>query len=307
MLRDFKTLLDRVKGSGGPMRVALVEAQDEHALEAVLLAAEAGIVVPILVGDEGKIRAAVEKLGRSASGLSFAAASSEAASAWMGVELVRDGDADFLMKGKLQTADLLKAVVAKEGGLRTGSVMSHVAVFEVPAYHKLLALSDSGMVTYPDLEQKKAIIENAVGVLRRLGYDLPKVAVLAAVETLNPKMPETVDAAELKRMNAEGSLAGCVVEGPISFDLAVSAESAGIKGYSSPVAGDADLLVVPTIVAGNVLGKCLTYMAGAKMAGIVVGAKAPIVLTSRGASADEKHLSLLMAAAYSRAPKESAP
>jgi phosphate butyryltransferase len=212
------------------------------------------------------------------------------------VALVNENKADFIMKGKIQTADLLRAVVNKEKGLRTGRVMSHFVFDEVPSYHKLIVTTDGGMMTYPDLNQKKQIIENAVDVLRAMGYDKPKVAVLAAVEKVNPKMPESVDADMLKKMNQEGKIKNCIVEGPISYDLAISKKCAEIKGFKSPVAGDADILIVPNITAGNILGKCLICSAEGKMAGFIVGAKVPIGLTSRGSSAEEKYLSLVLSA-----------
>ena len=183
------------------------------------------------------------------------------------VALVRAGEADFLMKGKLDTSVLLKAVVNKETGLGKGGVMSHFTAFEIPTYHKLLMPVDGGMVTYPTLEQKKAIIENTVGALRAMGYDCPKVGVLACVEKLNPKMPETVEGDALKQMNQRGELTGCVVEGPISYDCAVSREIAAFKGFESPCAGDCDVLVAPNIHAGNIMGKMLTVTCKAKMAG----------------------------------------
>ncbi|MBP2651655.1 MAG: phosphate butyryltransferase [Firmicutes bacterium] len=201
------------------------------------------------------------------------------------------------MKGKIQTADLLKAVVNKEKGLRTGSVMSHVVLHEIPTYHKLLVITDGGMMMYPNLAEKKQIIENAVNSLLSLGYDKPKVAVLAAVENVNPKMPEAVDAGLLKEMNQKGEIKNCIVEGPISYDLAMSKDAAKIKGYESPVTEDADILMVPNITVGNIMGKALVYSAGAKIAGFIVGAKVPIVLTSRGSSAEEKYLSLVLSAA----------
>lgn len=200
------------------------------------------------------------------------------------------------MKGKLQTADLLKAVVDKEKGLRTGNVISHVAILEIPAYRKLIAVTDGGMVMYPNLDEKKQILENSVNVFLAMGYECPKVAVLCAVETVNPKMPETVDADTLKNMNRDGEIKDCMVEGPISLDLTFNKESAEIKGYSSPVTGDADILLVPNITTGNIMSKALIEMAGATMAGMVVGAKVPIVLTSRGASSEEKYLSLVLSA-----------
>jgi phosphate butyryltransferase len=212
------------------------------------------------------------------------------------VELIHENKADFIMKGKLQTADLLKAVVDKEKGLRTGNVISHVAILEIPAYRKLIAVTDGGMVMYPNLDEKKQILENSVNVFLAMGYECPKVAVLCAVETVNPKMPETVDADTLKNMNRDGEIKDCMVEGPISLDLTFNKESAEIKGYSSPVTGDADILLVPNITTGNIMSKALIEMAGATMAGMVVGAKVPIVLTSRGASSEEKYLSLVLSA-----------
>ena len=175
--------------------------------------------------------------------------------------------------------------------------MSHFVINEIPNYHKLLVTTDGGMLMYPDLEQKKHIIENAVDTLISLGYDKPKVAVLAAVERVNPKMPETVDAAKLKEMNQSGAIINCIIDGPLSYDITMNKESAKIKGVDSQVCGDADILIVPNITTGNILGKCLVYSAGAKMAGFIVGAKVPIVLTSRGSSSEEKYLSLVLCAA----------
>ena len=297
ILRNFQELLERTRVSGTRKRVAVVEADDEHTLQAVFRARDDGLVEPLLVGDAVRIRSTLEDLGLSVPADGIVPADDAAASARRGVELVRGGVAQFLMKGRLQTSDLLTAVVDKTRGLRTGNVISHIALYSVPRYHKLLVDTDGGMVMYPDLAQKKAIIENAVGLLHTLGYESPKVAVLAAVEHLNEKMPETVDAAALKTMGVEGGIAGCIVEGPISYDLATDAAVVEIKGYQSPVAGDADILVVPNITTGNVLGKCLACTAGAEMAGIVVGADAPIILTSRGSSSNEKYFSIVLAAA----------
>lgn len=201
------------------------------------------------------------------------------------------------MKGFLDTSVILKAVVNKEKGLGKGGVMSHFTMFEVPNYHKILAAVDGGMVTYPTLDQKKAIIENTVSVLKSYGYENPKVGVLACVEKVNPKMPETVEADAIAKMNADGEISGCVVEGPISYDCAMSVEVAKTKRYEGQVAGNVDILVAPNIHAGNIMGKMLTITCQAKMAGFIVGAKCPIVLTSRGSSAEEKYLSIVMSAA----------
>jgi phosphate butyryltransferase len=203
------------------------------------------------------------------------------------------------MKGKLETDEMLKPVVNKESGIGTGRLMSLFVIFESPYYHKLLVVTDGGMVTYPTLEQKKAIIENTVGTLEALGYENPKIAVLAAVEKLNPKMPETVDADALYRMNLEGGIKGCIVAGPVSLDLSLDPEAAAIQGYRSPVAGDADVIIGPNIHTGNALGKSITVLGGGRMAGIVVGARVPVIVTSRGSSSEEKYLSLALAAAVS--------
>jgi phosphate butyryltransferase len=300
-MRNFHELVERARASGRRMRVAVVGADDEHTLQAVFRGSDDGIVEPILVGGLAGIRSTLDRLGLELPAENLVHAEGAVAAARRGVELVRSGCAQFLMKGKLQTAELLAAAVDRENGLRTGLIISHIALYSIPRYHKLLVDTDGGMVMYPDLAQKKAITENAVSLLRALGYECPKVAVLAAVETRNEKMPETVDAAALRAMNAEGSLSGCIVEGPISYDLATDPEAVRIKGYDSPVGGDADILVVPNIITGNVLGKCLTCSAGAAMAGIVVGARAPIIVTSRGSSSEEKYYSIVLAAAATAA------
>jgi phosphate butyryltransferase len=299
VIKNFDELIKKVQSFEGKKKVAVAAAHDEHAMEAVFHAAENNIVEPVFIGYKEKIKEIAAKLGKTVSDDSIIETADDIEAAAKAVELARNGQVDFIMKGKLQTADLLRAVVDKEKGLRTGKVMSHVSIQEVPSYHKLLITTDGGMMMYPDLEQKKKIIENAVEVLHSLGYENPKVAVLAAVETVNPKMPESVDAGKLKEMNQNGEINGCIVEGPISYDIAMNKESGEIKGFVSPVAGDPDILIVPNITCGNILGKCLVYSAGAKMAGFIVGAKVPIVLTSRGSSSEEKYLSLVLSAAAS--------
>lgn len=298
--KNFEELIASVKSCDNKKIVAVVAAQDEHTLEAVFRAKNDNIVEPILIGNKSKIKELVDKLEESIDDSSVIDAEDDVASATKAVELIHENKANFIMKGKLQTADLLKAVVNKEKGLRTGSVMSVFAIHEIPTYHKLLAIADGGMMMYPSLDEKKQIIENSVNTFISMGYEKPKVAVLAAVETVNPKMPEAVDADLLKKMNLAGEIKNCIIEGPISYDLAMHKESAEIKGYESTVTEDADILIVPNISAGNILSKSLIYSAGAKMAGFVVGAKVPIVLTSRGASAEEKYLSLVISAAAAK-------
>jgi phosphate butyryltransferase len=192
------------------------------------------------------------------------------------VDLIREGSADFLMKGILETSDLLRPVVKKENGLRTGRTMSHLAVFgDVPAYHKLLAMTDGGMLPYPDLDRKKEILINAVQAFGRLGYECPKAAVLCCKETYDEKMPEVVDAAALKAAAQRGEFGQCFVEGPVSYDIALDAEIARMKHFDCPHAGNFDILIVPDIHAGNILGKCFTVTCRATMAGIIVGSRVP--------------------------------
>ena len=295
-LKNFRELIAEVQRSDSKKRVAVAAAHDEHTLEAVFKAAKDKLVDPVLIGSKAEIAEILKKLNVKYDLDSVICTESDKEAAEKTVELINANKADFIMKGKLQTADLLKAVVDKEKGLRTGKVMSHVAILEVPAYHKLIAITDGGMMMYPNAEEKKQILENAVDVFLAMGYESPKVAVLAAVETVNPKMPEAVDADILKKMNQSGEIKNCIIEGPISVDLTFSKESAKIKGYNSPVTGEADILLVPNITTGNIMSKALIEMADATMAGMIVGAKVPIVLTSRGATSQEKYLSLVLSA-----------
>lgn len=295
-LKNFQELILKVQNNNSKKRVAVAAAHDEHTLEAVFRAAKDKLVEPVLIGNKEKITEIIKNLNVEYDLNSIISTENDKESAEKTVELINANKADFIMKGKLQTADLLKAVVDKEKGLRTGKVISHVAILEVPAYHKLIAITDGGMMMYPNAEEKKQILESAVDVFHAMGYECPKVAVLAAVETVNPKMPEAVDADILKKMNQSGEIKDCIVEGPISVDLTFNKESAEIKGYDSPVTGEADILLVPNITTGNIMSKALIEMANATMAGMIVGAKVPIVLTSRGATSQEKYLSLVLCA-----------
>ncbi len=297
IFKSFEELTAHAKAHVKSRRVVVAAAQDEHTLEAVMKVRAEGIVEPVLVGDKAKIEALLAKMSVSVPAEDLYDAPEFKDSAALAVQLVREGRAHFIMKGKLDTSDILRAVVNKETGLGQGRTMSHIAINEIPAYHKLLITTDGGMLLAPTLEQKKDIITNAVEALRALGYEDPKVGVLAAAEKVNPKSVDSTDAAALKEMWQNGELSGCTVEGPISFDLAMVKERAVTKGYESPCAGDCDVLVVPNITAGNILGKSLVEMAGAKMAGLVMGAKCPIVVTSRGSSSEEKYNALCLAAA----------
>lgn len=302
-LTSFNELIHLLKDSAKKRRMAVAVAGEAHTLEAAVKAANNGLVEPLFVGDKRKIEEALQEIKEMGYTLDphwqvYDVADPVLASE-RAVALVRCGQADFIMKGNVDTKVILKAVVNKEKGLGLGKLMSHFTIFEVPTYHKLLVIVDGGMVTYPTLEEKAEIIHNSVRILHKLGYKNPKVGVLACVEKINPKMPETVEADALKQMNENFTLTGCVVEGPISYDLAISKEAARLKGYESPVAGDVDILVVPNIHVGNALGKMLMWTARSRMAGFVVGAACPVVLTSRASSADEKYMSIVLSAAVS--------
>ncbi len=302
VLTSFAQLEEAVRGLKDPRRMAVAVAADAHTLEAALEARREGLVSPVLVGDRAKILSILADMGESVPDADIYDEPDETAACETAVALVREGAAGFLMKGKVDTKVILKAVVNKEHGLGVpGAIMSHVTLFEVPAYHKILVPVDGGMVTYPTLEQKKGIIENTVAVLHKLGYECPKVGVLACAEKPNPKLPETMDAQALAEMNRSGEITGCIVDGPISFDCAVDRSIAEFKGYKSPIAGDCDVLLAPNIHAGNIMGKMLVCFSGAKMAGFIAGARCPIVLTSRGSSAEEKRMSIVLAAAVSGA------
>lgn len=297
---NFDELIAKVKDEPIRKRMAVAVAGDEHTLDAVMHARKEGIIEPILVGDKEVILEIIDKMGETVPDKDIYDISGLSEACEKAVALVREGKADFLMKGKVDTGIILKAVVNKEHGLGNGGVMSHFTMFDIPTYHKILIPVDGGMVTYPTLQQKKSIINNTVETLRNMGYDCPKVGVLACVEKVNPKMPETIEARELQDMNACGEISNCIVEGPISYDCAIDKEIAMFKGLDSKIAGDVDILVAPNIHAGNIMGKMLACTCKAKLAGMIVGAKCPIVLTSRGSSAEEKYLSIVISAAAAK-------
>lgn len=296
-IKNFEELIRKIKKFKKPKKVVVVCAHDKHTLEAIAKAEKDGGVESILIGNKNKIKELLREIDFEKDDKSIIDSDSDIETACKAVEIIRENKAEFIMKGKIQTADLLKAVVDREKGLRTNRIMSHISFLEVPTYHKILAVSDGGMVISPRLEEKKQILENAVSIFLSLGYKNPKVAVLAAVEKTNDKMIESVDGEILKKLNQSGEIKNCLVEGPISYDLAMCMESAKIKGYRSPVAGDADILIVPNITVGNILAKSLVYSGRSKMAGFITGAMVPIVLTSRGATSEEKYLSLVLCAA----------
>ena len=296
VISSFSALKSRLQHLS-PREAVVAAAHDEHTLQAVFAARRDGLIRPILVGRRNEIRSIARSLGEELSPEQIVDAQDDLECAARSVALIREGKGDILIKGMLQTGTLLKAVVHRETGIRASQVMSHVAILDVPRYHKLLFITDGGMVVAPNLEQKGHILKNAVDFCRFLGYERPKAAALCAVETVNPAMPETGDALSLKEAGERGEFGPCIVEGPISLGLATDREAALVKGYHSPVAGDADILLVPAIAVGNVLGKALYGLAGGQMAGVVLGAAVPITINSRGATPEEKYYSILLCAA----------
>jgi phosphate butyryltransferase len=280
-------------------RLAVAVAHDEHCLEAICAVDKMGLVEAILVGNEKKIIELSTRLKLDVSGMKIHHEEVDANAVKIAVRLVREKQADILMKGNVPTATFLRGVLDKEAGLRKGDVLSHFALFEVPTYHKLLGLSDAAMIPAPDFKTKVALINNAVEFMNKLGYAKPKVAILAAVEMVNESMPATLEAAMLSKMNQRGQIKNCIIDGPLAYDNAVSMASAIHKGIVSDVAGDADLLIVPDIEAGNILYKAFGFSANAKLAAVVLGAAAPIVLTSRSDTEESKQASIVMAAAIS--------
>ena len=263
---------------------AVVHACEETALAGAMEAGEQGLIEPILVGPADKIQEIAQKSRIDLGKTRIVDAPHSHASAAKAVELVRKGEAELLMKGSLHTDELLGAVVARETGLRTGRRISHVFIMDVPTYHKVLVVTDAAINIAPTLEDKVDIVGNAIDLARSLGVEKPKVAVLCAVETVNSKMPATLDAAALCKMADRGQITGGIIDGPLAFDNAISKEAARIKGIQSEVAGDPDILLAPDLEAGNMLAKQLSFLANADSAGLVLGAKVPIILTSRADS-----------------------
>lgn len=275
--------------SKSPKVMVVPSAEDKTALMASYKAVEENIVNAILIGNKEKIINLCNEYKIDSNLFNIKDAKAEE-TAWIAVELIREKKAHLILKGFMQTATLMKAVLDSEKGLRTGRLLSDVIFTEDPASDKphLVGLTDGGLNILPGLKEKKEIIENAVFVMHKLGNPMPKIAVMAAIEVVNPAMPATVDAAELKKMNKEGIITGCIVDGPLALDIAVSKDAAAKKGIESEVAGNADILVVPNIEAGNLLGKAFTYYAKKPVGHVIVGAKAPILIPSRNESDEDK-------------------
>jgi len=281
-------------------KLVLAAAQDQHSLVAVIRAWKDDIIEPIFIGDKEEIQNLCAENGFDITGLRIIHEPEIDKAVEMAVRMLNSKQGDILMKGKVGTSSLLKCVLNKEWGLRTGNLLSHIALFEVETYHKLIAVTDVAMNIAPNLKDKIAIVNNSVSFLNRLGYVMPKVAVLGAVEMVNENMEATLDAALLSKMNQREQIRNCIIDGPLAFDNAVSLESAKHKGIKSEVAGDTDLLLMPDIEVGNVLYKSLVFFAKAKVASIILGAQVPIVLTSRSDSEQAKYDSILLSAAASK-------
>ena len=296
---SINAIIEKAKKVKKKPVIAVVEAQEEHTIQSVIKASEDGIAIPIFIGDVEKIRKMLSKCVGSREGYEIIQSEKPQDSVRLAAQLVNKGIVTAIMKGKIGSGDLIRAILDKNNDLLIGRMLSLAGIFAPPRYHKIFAVSDVGLNTRPDLNCKKAIIENAVLMLRVLGVEKPKVAVLAAFEKASAKMPEAIDAQILKNMNENKELVNCIIEGPISFDLATSKEAVKIKDYDSPVGGDADLLVVPDIVSGNILAKCLTGFSGSQTAGAVLGAKVPIAFSSRSAEIADKYNSIALAVCIS--------
>ncbi|WP_172408108.1 bifunctional enoyl-CoA hydratase/phosphate acetyltransferase [Desulfosporosinus sp. FKA] len=291
----FESLLEKAK-SMGRTKVAVAAAADKDVLEAIKLAEIEGLISPLLIGDEEVIKQYAAEIEFRLDQIELIHEPNPINAAHRAVDAVIDGQASFLMKGLINSSDFLRAVLRPERGLRTGRLLSHMAAFQIPGYTRLLFVTDGGMNIAPDLKQKKEILENSLLYLHGIGMELVNVIALTANEVVNPKMPATVDAKTLEEMNLNGEFPNAVVEGPLALDGAVSAAALKHKGISSRINGNVDLFLVPSIEVGNVLGKSLVYFAGATMAGIILGAQVPIVLTSRNDTPRSKLMALTMAA-----------
>lgn len=296
----MKHIFNKISADTPPLKTAVVHPTDENTIRGAFEAAAAKLMTPILVGPEDKIKKAAADAGIDISDFEIVNTEHSHAAAEKAVELVREGKAEALMKGKLDTAEFLGPIVAKEGNLRTDRRMSHVFIMEDPGYHKPLYITDAAVNTDPDLMTKKDIIQNAVDLFWKLEGREPKVAILAATEHVEPRQQATLDAAALTVMSMRGQIQGAKVEGPFAMDNAISKKSAKLKGIFSDVAGDADILVFPDLEAGNIYFKSRVLMSNAPLGGVVVGARVPIILNSRSAEAEERKASAAIALAASR-------
>jgi phosphate butyryltransferase len=297
ILKNLKSFIDLAK-TKPKKKISVAAAEDKPVLQAVSDAIKEGFVDAVLIGDEEKIRSIADEISFDLSEITIINEKSPANSAKLAVKQVKDGNAQILMKGLVGTADYLRAILNKENGLRKGSLLSHIGFFESPNYHKLIAVTDAAQNLAPDLNEKMGMINNAVDLYHHLGIDNPKIAMLAAIEGVNPKMQATLDAAAITMMNKRNQIKGCTIDGPLALDNAVSKEAAEHKKIKSDVSGEVDLLFTPNIETGNILYKSLAFLGGATVAAVILGATVPVVLTSRADSDKSKLMSLALAASY---------
>jgi phosphate butyryltransferase len=296
MIKNFAELVEMAK-TKETRRVAVAAAADKPVLMALKQAMEDGIAMPVLVGNKEEILRIGGAMNFNFDGVEIYSENNPKKSATKAVELIRENKADILMKGLVSSGDFLKAILNKENGLRKSGTLSHVAFFESPNYHKLLGLTDAALNVEPEFHEKVAILKNAVEAFHKLGIDTPKVAVIGAVETVNPKMVPSTDAALMTMMNKRNQITGCIVDGPLALDNAVSAEAAHHKGIESEVAGEVDLVCTPDIYSANIMYKTLNFLGGAISAAVIMGATVPVVLTSRSDTDQSKLMSIALAAA----------
>ena len=300
----YERLLERCKGLA-PVPTAVAYPCEETALAGAVEAGQAQLIVPLLVGPESEIRKVADAASIDIANEKIVDAPNSIAAARKAVELIREGKAEILMKGSLHTDELMAAVVSREGGLRTGRRISHAFVMDVPTYHKVLIVTDGAINIAPALEDKVDICQNAIDLARSLGLDTPKVAIVTAVETVNSKMPATLDAAALCKMAERGQIKSAILDGPLAFDNAISKQAAKTKGIKSAVAGDPDILLAPDLEAGNILAKQLTFLANADSAGLVLGARVPVILTSRADSVRSRIASCAVAKLVAHARRQN--
>jgi phosphate acetyltransferase len=301
----YDRLIAAARGEA-PALTCVAHPCDESSLRGALEAASTGLIVPILVGPEAKIRAVAGEFGLDLGGREIVDAPHSNAAAARAVEMIREGKAELLMKGSLHTDELMHAVTASATGLRTERRISHVFIMDVPGHPETLFITDAAINIFPDLDAKRDIVQNAIDLWRAIGLGEPRVAILSAVETVTTKIPSTIEAAALCKMAERGQITGGLLDGPLAFDNAIDPEAARIKGISSPVAGRAQILVVPDLEAGNMLAKNLSFLTHADAAGIVLGARVPVVLTSRADSVRTRLASCAVASLYAAARRKVA-
>lgn len=305
VIQNFSQLDEMAHSGARKMTVGVINGEDENALLALRHADE--LVNAVLFGNPALIGAEMDRLGISRSRYRIESVSPGENPVMAAAECIRTGEVDMLMKGKISTGELFKGIFSHDADLRSGERMSHLVFKEIPGSRKLISITDGALTPVPTCEEKKQILRNALGFLHGIGYECPNVAALCAVEKVSPKMQETIDAAELKQAWQRGEFPGCNFEGPISYDLAVSPRVAELKGFQCPWCGDFDLFLVPSVVVGNILGKCLVYTAHARMGSIVLGCRVPVIMGSRGASSDDKYNSIALGVVFAnlRHPHET--